>query len=117
MFDQGSGPVVVVIPGLQGRWEWMKPALRKLAERCRVISYSLSGDLGSRRRANPSLGFDAYIRQPDDVLDAADVGKAVVCGISFGGFVALRYAASRRARVQGLVLASAPAPGWHPNPQ
>jgi 3-oxoadipate enol-lactonase len=117
IFDQGSGPVVAVVPGLQGRWEWMAPALRKLATRCRVISYSLSGDLGSSRAPDPAAGFDDYVRQLDEVLDAARVERATVCGISFGGFIALRYAARRRDRVGALVLASAPAPGWHPNPQ
>lgn len=117
LFDKGHGPTVVVIPGLQGRWEWMKPALRKLAEDCRVISYSLSGDFGSGHRLNGSHGFEAYIRQLDDVLDRAGVEKATICGISFGGFVALRYAAERCARVEGLILASSPAPGWQPNAQ
>jgi 3-oxoadipate enol-lactonase len=117
MFDQGSGPAVVVVPGLQGRWEWMLPALRRLATECRVISYSLSGDLGSGRRLDRSAGFDDYVRQLDDVLDAANVDKAAICGISFGGFVALRYAARRPGRVGALVLASAPAPDWEPNPQ
>lgn len=116
-FDRGTGPVVVVIPGVQGRWEWMTPALERLATRCRVLSYSLSGDLGSGRRADASLGFEGYIRQLEDVLDAAAVERATICGVSFGGFVALRYAARRPSRVEGLVLASAPAPGWQPTPQ
>jgi pimeloyl-ACP methyl ester carboxylesterase len=114
MFDQGTGPVVVVVPGLHGRWEWMAPALRRLASRCRVISFSLSGDLGSGRAARD---FDEYVRQLDEVLDRAGVERATICGISFGGFVALRYAAKRPARVEALVLASSPAPGWHPNPR
>jgi pimeloyl-ACP methyl ester carboxylesterase len=117
IFDKGHGPAVVVIPGLQGRWEWMEPALRKLSERCRVISYSLSGDFGSGHQLNGSTSFDDYVRQLDDVLSRAGVHSTTVCGISFGGFVALRYAAQRRSRVEGLVLASAPAPGWRPNSQ
>ena len=117
IFDRGQGPTVVVVPGLHGRWEWMKPALRKLSERCRVISYSLSGDFGSGQLLNGSNGFDSYVFQLDDVLARAEVQSAMVCGISFGGFVALRYAAQRRSRVDGLILASAPAPGWHPTSQ
>lgn len=117
MFDQGKGPVVVVIPGLHGRWEWMRPALRELARECRVISYSLSGDVGSVHAADCALGFEGYTQQLDDVLDKAGIERAAVCGISFGGFVALRYASIRRPRVGALVLASAPAPGWQPNPQ
>ena len=37
MFDRGSGPPVIVIPGVQGRWEWMEPALRVLSTTCRTI--------------------------------------------------------------------------------
>lgn len=117
IFDRGHGPAVVVVPGLHGRWEWMKPALCKLSERCRVVSYSLSGDFGSGHLLNGSNGFDGYIRQLDEVLSATGVQSATVCGISFGGFVALRYAAQRRTHVAGLILASSPAPGWQPSPQ
>src|SRR5438094_690051 len=42
MFDQGSGDPLVVIPGIQGRWEWMRPALRALARDRRVISFTLA---------------------------------------------------------------------------
>jgi 3-oxoadipate enol-lactonase len=114
MFDRGTGPVVVVVPGLHGRWEWMAPALRRLSARCRVISFSLSGDVGSGRTAHD---FEGYVRQLDEVLDRAGVERATICGISFGGFVALRYAAVRPSRVEALVLASSPAPGWQPTPQ
>jgi 3-oxoadipate enol-lactonase/3-oxoadipate enol-lactonase/4-carboxymuconolactone decarboxylase len=93
----------------------MKPALTALAGSCRTISYSLCGDIGSGHRPDPALGFDNYLRQLDLVLDAAGLQRAALCGISFGGFVALRYAASRPTRVSALVLASAPAPGWKPN--
>ena len=117
LFDQGRGPVVVMIPGLHGRWEWMRPALRELARECRVISYSLRGDIGASHGDDSSLGFDGYTQQLDDVLDTAGVERATICGISCGGFVAVRYAATRPQRVQALVLASAPAPGWQPNPQ
>ena len=117
MFDRGEGPPVVVIPGLQGRWEWAQPTLDRMARRCRTISYSLCGDIGSERRLIPELGFDNYVRQLDDVLDAAGVQRAALCGVSFGGVVALRYAAIRPDRVSGLVLVSTPGPGWQPSAQ
>lgn len=117
IFDEGHGPAVVIVPGLQGRWEWMKPTLRLLAARCRVISYSLSGDMGSPRRFDPALGFENHTRQLEEVLDRAGLDHAAVCGVSFGGFVALRYAALSPRRVSALVLASAPAPGWAPSAQ
>ena len=84
---------------------------------CRAISYSLSGDIGSGRQLQPELGFENYVRQLDDVLERAGVKQAVICGVSFGGFVALRYAARHPERVSALILASAPGPGWQPNQQ
>ena len=117
MFDQGKGPTVVVVQGVHGRWEWTKPALLALASRCRTISYSLSGDIGSGDTPEPEQGFDNYLRQLDNVIARAGAGPVSLCGISFGGFVALRYAAMHPDKVNALVLASAPAPGWKPNPQ
>jgi pimeloyl-ACP methyl ester carboxylesterase len=115
MFDQGSGPPLVVVPGLQGRWEWMAPALRELQKECRTVSYTLCGDPGSEQRFDPALGFDNYIRQLDAVFERTGLERAAVCGVSYGGFVALRYAALRPGRVSSLILVSAPAPGWVPN--
>jgi pimeloyl-ACP methyl ester carboxylesterase len=117
MFDRGQGPALVVVQGLHGRWEWMKPALIELAGCCRTISYSLSGDIGSGERPDPAQGFENYLRQLDAILDTADLSRVALCGVSFGGFVALRYAATRPERVTSLVLASSPAPGWKPNSQ
>jgi pimeloyl-ACP methyl ester carboxylesterase len=95
----------------------MKPALIELAGCCRTISYSLSGDIGSGERPDPDQGFENYLRQLDTILDIAGLPRVALCGVSFGGFVALRYAATRPERVTSLVLASAPAPGWKPNSQ
>jgi pimeloyl-ACP methyl ester carboxylesterase len=35
--------------------------------------------------------------------------------VSYGGFIALRYAALRPAKARSLVLVSSPTPGWAPN--
>ncbi|MET0215693.1 MAG: alpha/beta hydrolase [Vicinamibacterales bacterium] len=117
MFDCGKGPALVVVQGLHGRWEWMRPALLELASRCRTISYSLSGDIGSGERPDPGQGFGNYLRQLDEVIERTGAAPVALCGVSFGGFVALRYAAMHPERVTSLVLASSPAPGWKPNEQ
>ena len=115
MYDRGSGPPVIVVPGVQGRWEWMRPALDALSHDERAISYSLCGDIGSGARLDPEIGFDSYMRQLDEVFERTGVRKAAVCGVSYGGFVALRYAATRQDRVSALILVSSPAPGWKPS--
>jgi pimeloyl-ACP methyl ester carboxylesterase len=115
MMDEGSGPPIIVIPGLQGRWEWMLPALRALVPTCRTISYSLAGDVGSECQPDRTLGFETYVQQLDRIFERTGLVRAVLCGVSYGGFIALRYAATRPERVSGLVLVSAPAPGWVPS--
>lgn len=115
MFDKGSGPPLIVVPGVQGRWEWMQPSLELLGKRCRTISYTLCGDIGSGLRIDPALGFDNYLRQLDSVFERTGVERAALCGVSYGGFLALRYAATRPDRVSALILVSAPAPGWVPS--
>lgn len=118
----GSGPDLVLIPGIQGRWEWMSPAVRALARRFRVITFSLTsamppadGDAKSATAARTCAEFDAQLAQVDEALDRAGAERAVVCGVSYGGLVAVRYAAVRPARVCALVLASTPGPRWKPD--
>lgn len=106
IFDEGGGPPIVVIPGVQGRWEWMRPALRALSAHCRVISYSLAA----------AKTFDELIAQVDGVLDRCGAPTAAICGVSFGGLVATKYAAVRAERTAALVVVSAPAPEWTPSP-
>jgi pimeloyl-ACP methyl ester carboxylesterase len=110
--DVGSGPPLVLIPGLQGRWEWMRPTVEALARDFRVISYTLAGDWGSDLEFDERLGFDNFVVQLDRVLDDAKVESAALCGVSYGGLIALHYAAARPERVTRLILASALPPNY-----
>ena len=84
IYDQGSGPPLIVVPGVQGRWEWFTPALAALNGRCRTISYTLAGDLGSGRKLDPALGFENYMRQLDELFASTGLTRAALCGISYG---------------------------------
>ena len=108
---------LVVVPGIQGRWEWLRPALAHLNRRVPTSSYSLCGDFGSGCRIDPAAGFDNYLQQLDGVLDRIPSKRIALCGVSYGGFIALRYAATRQGRVAALILSSSPSPAWKPNPR
>ena len=115
MTDRGAGLPLVLVPGIQGRWEWMLPAVDALAARCRVITGSLPGDVGSIADTDAGAGFEGYSTWLDTLLDRAGVrGPAAVCGISYGGWIALHYAAVRPERVRTLTLVSTPSPSWRP---
>src|SRR5262245_55213579 len=115
IIDLGTGTPVVLIPGIQGRWEWMRPAVEVLAKHCRVITFSLADEPTSGARFDESSGIWSYVQQVNDVMDAAGVRRATICGVSFGGLIASSFAARHADRVSGLVLASAIPPSWKPD--
>jgi pimeloyl-ACP methyl ester carboxylesterase len=106
VIDTGRGTPIVLIPGIQGRWEWMRPAIAALARRHRVISFSLT-DIGRLDGRDP---FDAWVARIDGIAARAGLASFAVAGVSFGGLVAVRYAATRADRVGSLVLVSTPSP-------
>jgi pimeloyl-ACP methyl ester carboxylesterase len=115
VIDRGSGTPVVLLPGLQGRWEWMAPAVDALAERCRVVTFSLCDEPTSGFRFDPSRGVENYFTQLDEVFRRTGLDAAVIVGVSFSGPIVTEFAARHPQRVRGLVLASALPPDWTPN--
>lgn len=100
------------IPGLQGRWEFTRGTVDALSSRFRTLTFSLGDEPSARFPFQPERGFDSYADQVAAVLDRTGTDRAIVCGLSFGGLVALKFAARQPERVEALVLASAPGPGW-----
>jgi hypothetical protein len=72
--DRGSGPPLVLIPGLQGRWEYMRRAVDALASSFRVLTFSLDADdfdamrrrsIGHwRQRASSARRLRRLVRRP-----------------------------------------------------
>ncbi len=115
MIDHGGGTPIVVIPGVQGRWEWMKPTIDTLAQRCRVITFSLADEPTAHATYDASHGFTNYVDQVREALDQAGLQKAAICGVSYGGLVAAAFSARHPERVSSLVLVSAIPPSWAPD--
>ena len=115
IIDRGGGTPIVVITGIQGRWEWMKPTIDALAERCRVITFSLADEPSSGGRFNEDRGFFSYVDQVRDALDAVGLQRAAICGVSYGGLIAAAFAARHPGRTSSLVLVSALPPSWRPD--
>jgi 3-oxoadipate enol-lactonase len=115
--DKGAGTPIVLIPGLQGRWEWMRPTVDALAKHHRVITFSLCDERTSPFPCDTAKAFENYVEQVDLALDRADLDKAVIAGVSYGALIATEFAARHPQRVAGLVLANALHKTWHPNSQ
>jgi len=93
----------------------MRPFLDALSRQCRVMTYTPVGDFGADRPMDRAQGFDQYVRQLEDTISGAGLDRVALCGVSFGGTVAVRYAARHPERVTHLVIASSPGPGWRVN--
>jgi pimeloyl-ACP methyl ester carboxylesterase len=117
VFEQGQGTPLVFIPGLQGRWEYTRVTVDALAGDFRVLTFSLGDEPSAEFAFESDRGFDSYADQVLAVMDAKAIERAAICGVSFGGLVALRFAARHPGRTAALVLASTPGPGWHLRPR
>ena len=67
--DRGVGAPLVIVPGIQGRWEYMRPAVDALAEHFRVITFSLCGERVGHAVRPRLEGFDDFGDQVEAVLD------------------------------------------------
>ena len=113
--DRGGGTPIVVIPGVQGRWEWMKPAIETLAQRSHVITFSLADERACGAAFDEKNGFWCYVDQVRDALDQAGLSRAAICGVSYGALIAAACAARYPERVASLVLVSPMPPSWTPD--
>lgn len=106
----GRGEAVLLLHGWTlDRRCWM-PQLEGLADRALMIA-------PDRRGHGENAMAAALGAEPGDIdrlLAHFDLERVVLVGLSQGGRVALRYAASRPGRVRGLVLTGAPLDGFAP---
>ena len=112
IIQRGDGRPIVLVPGIQGRHEWQLATVDTLAALGRVITFSLCDEPTSQFAWSESAGFENYLKQLDDVLRATGARRPLLVGISYGGLISAEYAARHPSALSGLVLASAPPPGW-----
>lgn len=112
--EAGVGPGVVLLhAGICDREMWSEHLEPLAAAGFRAVAFDLPG-FGE---AKIEPGEQAPWLDVLGAMDELGMESAVVVGDSFGGAVALRIAATAPGRVRGLVLVSAPAPGFEPSDQ
>lgn len=96
-----DAPAIVLIHGAAWtRASWL-PQMAALADTFRVIAPDLPGH---GARAGEPFTLAAALDAVDDAVGMVADGRAVVGGLSLGGYVAMAYAARAPERVRGLVL-------------
>lgn len=101
---EGSGPAVLLLHGTLGDlmdWDVWADSLK---DRYRVIRFDLPGFGTSADMPNANYSVDRMHTTIDSLMDHLGEEQFALVGISYGGMVAFRYAATRVARVSSLIL-------------
>src|SRR2546423_7702887 len=98
-----DSPAIVFLHGaiVGGIWG---PQIERLRDRYRCIAVDLPGH---GRLASEHFSFDLAVDTTREAIDEAAGGRAVVVGLSLGGYVGMTFAARYPDRVRGLVVADA----------
>ncbi|HEV2615990.1 MAG TPA: alpha/beta hydrolase [Candidatus Acidoferrales bacterium] len=111
-----SAPAIVFVHGMRVTRRMWKPQMERLSDTYRLIALDLPGH-GALR--DVPFRLDAAVSVIADVIDReARNSRALIVGISLGGYVAMEFGARCPEKAVGLVIASATVEprGWHTAP-
>lgn len=103
--DEGptDAPVIIFIHGFplnKSMWSGQRETLRN---ECRIITYDVRGH-GNSEAGDKEFSIDLFAHDLIDLLNALDIGKAVVAGLSMGGYIALNAIINYPGRFEALIL-------------
>ena len=104
-FVSGAGDrALLLLHGYPFDHSMWRPQIRDLAEETRIIAPDLRGLGQSESKPGEVAGMTTYAEDAIAWMDAAGVKRAVVAGLSMGGYIAFEIWRRARERVAGLVL-------------
>jgi pimeloyl-ACP methyl ester carboxylesterase/uncharacterized membrane protein HdeD (DUF308 family) len=107
--DEGVGPVIVVLHGINADADYMRPLIDQLGSGHRIIAPDLLGFGKSPKPLDIEYSLDEHAQVLEATLqDAGVVEPYLLVGYSLGGSIAARYAATYPQRLRRLFLLSAP---------
>jgi 3-oxoadipate enol-lactonase len=103
--EQGlpQGIPLVFIHGFPLSHEMWKPQLPALPDSVRAIMYDVRGH-GASDVSDGQFSIELFVDDLIALLDHLSIEKAVLCGLSMGGYIALRAIERFPNRINGLIL-------------
>jgi 3-oxoadipate enol-lactonase len=101
----GAGPPLVVLHPFPANHELWLPATHALASRYQLLLPDLRGHGDSGVGEGPAT-MAKHAADLARVLDQEHIGRAIVAGVSIGGYVLFEFWRTNSRRVAGLVLAN-----------
>jgi pimeloyl-ACP methyl ester carboxylesterase len=108
VYCSGSGPALLLVHGWSIDHRSFAPQIEPFSREMRVITYDRRGF--GKSTAAPDLS--AELDDIDCILDSLGVSQVHLLGVSQGGRLALRYAATRPHRLASLILQGAVLDGY-----
>lgn len=102
--DVGTGTPLLFLHGFPHRRTLWAPQLGAMMQRARCIAPDQRGFGESPARGPYSM--DRWADDAIELLDALEVRRAVLCGLSMGGYIALAAWRRHPGRIAGLVLSN-----------
>ena len=103
--DHGSGPAILLTHGYGATSRMWGPQLRALSDRLRFLTWDIRGHGASDSPEDPAAySEEASVADMLAILDAAGVERAIVGGLSLGGYLSLAFHARHPERVRALML-------------
>jgi 3-oxoadipate enol-lactonase len=96
-------PPIVLIHGFPFSSEMWKPQIDFLKAKYRVIAYDVRGH-GNSDDGDGQYTIEFFVDDLIALLDCLKIEKAILCGLSMGGYIALRAIERNPERVAALVL-------------
>jgi proline iminopeptidase len=108
-------PIVAVNggPGLSHAYMMQNDLWQRVAAHRQVILYDQRGTGGSKlMQLNAPQSMDAQVADLDAIRGALALDRVAVLGDSYGGMIAMAYAAAHPEHVVRLILSDSAAPSW-----
>ena len=100
---QEGSPVILFIHGFPFNKSMWKLQEEELKDNYRVISYDIRGH-GNSGAGNEDFSIDLFANDLIGLMDALKIDKAILCGLSMGGYIALNAMGKYHERFDALVL-------------
>ncbi len=114
-----SGPGVAIIcvnggPGLAHAYMMQNDLWQRVAAHRLVVLYDQRGTGASKGlRPNAPQSMDTQVADLEAIRNALRLERAAILGDSYGGMIAMAYAAAHPKHVTRLILSDSPAPSWN----
>jgi 3-oxoadipate enol-lactonase len=101
--DHGS-PVIIFIHGFPFNKSMWKSQVEALKNKYRLIAYDIRGH-GNSDAGTEDFTIDLFVSDLIGLMDGLKIDRAILCGLSMGGYIALSAMEKYKERFDALILA------------